>query len=284
MKNTLLLSVIFLLANCQEAVSNQADTDTDTVQKGNFKVAELVERSKVDSLPDLDSLPVWPSILTTRYLSGRFTAKERDDIIAVPKALTDGDGTYYLHAEALAAFTDMYAAAKKDGVNLKIVSAFRNFNRQKSIWEAKWNGQRLLEGKEKANEVYPDPAQRALAILRYSSMPGSSRHHWGTDLDLNRLNNEYFASGEGKKTYDWLKANASTYNFCQPYTALGDKRPHGYQEEKWHWSYLPIARQLTDFAREHLTYDLIRGFDGAAAAKDIKVVERYVLGINKDCL
>ena len=283
MKSLVTLALLSLLFSCQGTTPDESSMKTGALE-GNLKVAAPVVESKEKPLLSLDSLPVWPSMLTTRYLSGRFTHNDREDIVAVPEQLTDGDGTYYLHADALMAFTKMHAAAKKDGVSLEIVSAFRNFDRQKAIWEAKWNGKRLLEGKEKANEAYPDPAKRALAILRYSSMPGSSRHHWGTDLDLNRLNNKYFASGEGLKTYNWLTTNASTYGFCQPYTANSNERPHGYQEEKWHWSYLPVARQLTDFARDYLTYDLIQGFDGAESAEEIKVVERYVLGINKECL
>lgn len=284
MKYPFIFVLATLLLSCQTPLpSDQNTTETDAVDRGDFNVADAVQKSQVDTLPRPDSLPVWPSMLTTRYLSGRFTPEDRTDIVAVPAALTDGDGTYYMHQAALDAFSKMHAAAQKEGVTLKIVSAFRNFDRQKAIWEAKWNGQRLLEGKEKANEVYPDPAQRALAILRYSSMPGSSRHHWGTDIDLNQLNNEYFATGEGKKMYDWLIANAATYGFCQPYTPISNERPNGYQEEKWHWSYLPIAQQLTDFARDHHRYDLIEGFDGAAVAEKIGVIKNYVLGVNEAC-
>ncbi|NJK84501.1 MAG: M15 family metallopeptidase [Saprospiraceae bacterium] len=45
----------------------------------------------------------------------------------------------------------------------------------------------------------PNPQERALKILKYSSMPGTSRHHWGTDIDLNSFSNSYFEQGEGKK-------------------------------------------------------------------------------------
>ncbi|NJB86619.1 LAS superfamily LD-carboxypeptidase LdcB [Lewinella marina] len=221
-------------------------------------------------------------IPTYEYLTGKFDPAAHPDFVKVADRYTDGD-PYLLHRETYTAFERMHAAALADGVRLRIVSATRNFARQKQIWEAKWNGQRLLEGKEKADEVYPDPADRARAILRYSSMPGTSRHHWGTDIDLNALNNDYFRQGEGQKIYDWLTTHGGEYGFCQPYTAKGPERPNGYEEERWHWSYRPLATRLTDYAANELQDTDISGFAGAEAAPRIGVVENYVLGVNSDC-
>jgi len=216
------------------------------------------------------------------YLTGRFDPLTHPDFVKVAAAYTDGD-PYVLHRATYADFERMHAAAAADGVALVMVSATRNFARQRQIWEAKWKGQRLLEGKEKADEVYPDPAERARAILRYSSMPGTSRHHWGTDIDLNALNNTYFKEGTGKIVYDWLVANAATYGFCQPYSPKGAARPNGYEEERWHWSYLPLATRLTDYAASELKDADIGGFAGAEAAVEIGILSNYVLGINQDC-
>lgn len=239
--------------------------------------------------PVLDTLPPpviedtdAPAIPSLTYLTGRFNPAKHPDFVKVAAKYTDGD-PYVLHQDTYAAFEAMHAAAKADTVTLTIISATRNFKRQKQIWEAKWKGQRLLEGKEKANEAYPDPADRARAILRYSSMPGTSRHHWGTDIDLNALNNEHFEAGEGKRVYDWLVANAGAFGFCQPYTPKGDLRPQGYEEERWHWSFLPLATQLTDYAAAALEDTDIAGFAGAASAPEIGVLKNYVLGINQEC-
>jgi len=86
---------------------------------------------------------------------------------------------------------------------------------------------------------------------------GTSRHHWGTDIDLNSFNNKYFESGKGKKIYDWLTSNASSFGFCQPYTPKGDHRPHGYNEEKWHWSYQPVSQDITDYAEQYLRNEIL---------------------------
>ena len=229
--------------------------------------------------PAADSVPALPSYT---YLTGKFDPAVHPDFVTVAAKYTDGD-PYLLHQATYAAFERMHAAALKDGVQLVIVSATRNFARQKQIWEAKWRGERLLEGTEKADEVYPDAADRARAILRYSSMPGTSRHHWGTDIDLNALTNDYFDRGPGKVIYTWLTAHAAEYGFCQPYTPKGPTRPTGYNEERWHWSYLPLATQLTDYASTQLKDADISGFEGAEAAERIAVVKEYVLGINPEC-
>jgi zinc D-Ala-D-Ala carboxypeptidase len=125
------------------------------------------------------------------------------------------------------------------------------------------------------------PKDRALKILEFSAMPGSSRHHWGTDMDLNNLTNEYFDTSAGKKIYDWLTQHASTYGFCQPYSA---GRTKGYHEEKWHWTYMPLSKPLTEFAKTHLTDAQIQGFLGSGTATSIEIVKHYILGISTLCL
>ncbi|WP_020537481.1 M15 family metallopeptidase [Lewinella cohaerens] len=266
---------LLLLAFCYACGSSSTDIQQDTTKEEPAPEAVAVAKKTMTAPID--------SSLNIDYLRGRFNPATHPDFTKVSPGLTDGDGTYYLRKDAYAAFQEMHAAAAKEGVKLEIVSATRNFDRQKSIWEAKWNGNRLLEGREKAPEVYPVPKDRALAILRWSSMPGTSRHHWGTDMDINKLTNSYFEKGEGLKVYEWLTAHAHEFGFCQPYSPKGTERPNGYNEEKWHWSYEPIARQLTDLASTELRDEQIDGFEGAATAVEIGVVEKYVLGVSQQC-
>jgi LAS superfamily LD-carboxypeptidase LdcB len=214
---------------------------------------------------------------------GKFDPAQHPDFVKVDPQYAD-QASYFLRKDTYGAFQKMWAAAQADGVKLTIISATRNFQRQKEIWEAKWTGARLIENGTNAAKKYPDPKTRALKILEYSSMPGSSRHHWGTDIDLNDLDNYTFEKGAGKMVYQWLKKHAAGYGFCQPYTPKGTGRPTGYNEEKWHWSYIPVAKKLTDLAAQRLQDDMIGGFQGAETAVEIGVVEKYVLGINKDCL
>jgi LAS superfamily LD-carboxypeptidase LdcB len=216
------------------------------------------------------------------YCMGRFEPKSHEDFIAIPIKYADREGMF-MRVDAYSAFEKMYEEAKKGGVNLQIRSAARNFDYQKGIWERKWTGATKLSDGTNVSTDIDAPIDKALKILEYSSMPGTSRHHWGTDIDLNAFNNEYFEKGEGKKTYDWLNSNASTYGFCQPYTQKGPNRPNGYNEEKWHWSFQPISQGITNYAEDHMRNEMISGFLGAETAADIDVVLKYVLGVNRGC-
>lgn len=220
--------------------------------------------------------------LDTDYCMGKFEPKKHVDFVLIPIQYADREGMY-LRKDVLFAFKSMFDAAQKDGISLQIRSATRNFNYQKGIWERKWTGSTLLSDGTNVAKDIQNPADKALKILEYSSMPGTSRHHWGTDIDLNSFNNTFFEKGEGKLIYDWLTKNAATYGFCQPYTPKGPNRPHGYNEEKWHWTYQPLGSEITEFARKNLTNNMITGFEGAETANDIDVVGKYVLGINQRC-
>ena len=170
----------------------------------------------------------------------------------------------------------MFRAANKEGVRLVIVSATRNFDYQKKIWEDKWNGKVKVEAKDLS--TIPDLNERARLILLYSAMPGTSRHHWGTDIDLNETESEYFETAEGKKVYDWLTAHATEFGFCQPYVSKVNGRT-GYEEEKWHWSYLPLSKNLLEEYKKQIQYEDITGFSGNETASSLQVIEKYVDGV-----
>jgi LAS superfamily LD-carboxypeptidase LdcB len=192
------------------------------------------------------------------------------------------DGAQYARKETVDAFVKMADAAKADGVSLRVVSGFRSFSDQKRIWESKWTGKTMVGGK-KLNESIADPKARALKILEYSSMPTTSRHHWGTDIDINSTNPGDFSAGVGKKTYDWLAAHAASFGFCQPYSARSASRPDGYNEEKWHWSYKPIAADYLKHWSQDAGYARITGFLGSETARDIDVIAKYIEGVNTAC-
>ena len=216
------------------------------------------------------------------YVIGHFDPTTDLQFVLINPSHADREGLY-LHQDTYSAFLLMYGAAKVAGIDLQIRSATRNFEYQKGIWERKWTGETLLSSGENAATAYPDPKVRALKILEYSSMPGTSRHHWGTDIDLNSFDNAWFESGEGLKLFKWLQDHAHEYGFCRPYTVKDVSRPEGYNEEKWHWSYQPLAEQRTAYAEAHLKDTMITGFLGAEVADELDVVQKYVLGINQSC-
>lgn len=198
-------------------------------------------------------------------LLGRFNPVHHSDFERLaPRYTNRGDA--YLRSEVYSAFRQMWAAAREDGIDLEVISATRNFDYQARIWRNKWH------------QGQGSPREKARHILRYSSMPGTSRHHWGTDFDLNALNNDYFEKQPGKAVYQWLKENAARYGFFQPYTAYDAFRDAGYREEKWHWSYFPLTRR---FQRAyHLVVEPadLRGFPGDSLVEPLDVINRYVHG------
>lgn len=214
-------------------------------------------------------------------LLGHFDPAEHEDYLLIDPKYADREGMY-IHKDTYSAFQRMHAAALEDSVELKIRSATRNFDYQKGIWERKWTGETKVGG-EDLSKATPDPKTRALKILEYSSMPGTSRHHWGSDIDLNSFDNEWFETGDGRRLWDWLEENAGDYGFCRPYTAKDDLRPDGYQEERWHWSYIPLSSYFMSMAEELHNDRKIQGFMGAEVADEIDVVEKYVFGVSKDC-
>ncbi|WP_185958366.1 M15 family metallopeptidase [Fodinibius sediminis] len=201
------------------------------------------------------------------FVTGQFDFRSHDDFVRVDPEYANKE--IYLHRKAYEAYKAMVDSAENDGISFTLISGTRNFNYQKSIWDRKWS-----------NSTAGSDMQKALGILEYSSMPMTSRHHWGTEVDLNDLNNTYFENGQGKKEYEWLKAHANDFGFYQPYTSKDLNGRTGYNEEKWHWSYLPLARHYLAYYNNHVSNADITGFKGAELAKEIDMVKNYVNGIS----
>ncbi len=159
-----------------------------------------------------------------------------------------------LHLELVKPWQTLCLAAKQAGFELAIASGFRSFERQLSIWNRKFNGE--LAVKDINNQAVDisrlNEHQLTQAILTFSALPGTSRHHWGTDIDvysptllapeqtLQLEPWEYQANGPFAELSQWLKVNAATFGFYFPY----DRYRGGVAEEPWHLSYFPLARQF----------------------------------------
>jgi zinc D-Ala-D-Ala carboxypeptidase len=273
-----LVSLATTLA-CSNTAAPSSDSQALTLAESaatpiDSPLTDTLQPTAIAQEPPMDSIAI--TTLLGKIVPGKDTA-----FVPIASKYTPKSGIY-LRREAYAAFEKMHTAAAAAGVKLTIISATRTFGDQKGIWENKWNGQTLVGGKNLSTTV-ADPVERAKAILRYSSMPGSSRHHWGTDMDLNSLENSYFDAGNGKKEYDWLHAHAADFGYCQPYTLIGSERPHGYQEERWHWSYMPIAARFLKAYRAQVQLSDITGFKGSETATPLQVIEHYVSGIAPAC-
>jgi zinc D-Ala-D-Ala carboxypeptidase len=218
----------------------------------------------------IESLPLNPCAgITQAMLHGRVDPGADSAFALIPSDLSS-KSNLYLRWETLEAFKNMAEAAQSEGITLTIISATRSWAHQRGIWNRKWNSPKYMGF---------EPLERAERILEYSSMPGSSRHHWGTDVDLNSLENDYFEQGSGAKVYAWLTQNAANFGFVQVYGDQKNGRP-GYREEKWHWSYWPLAKNFLRCYLENRENHHFHGFEGSEFSDSLGIVERYVAGID----
>ena len=199
-----------------------------------------------------------------------------------------------VHVQAVKPLLALREDARAAGIDLQVVSAFRDFNRQLAIWSAKFNGERpLLDAAGRALK-HADLYESALidAILIWSALPGASRHHWGSDIDVidaaalpegerPRLTPAEFAPGGWfERLGGWLDSNMARFGFFRPYTL--DRG--GVQPEPWHLSYAPVSVPALevlslDVLRETLAQADMPGRD-AVLARLPELYERYVLAVD----
>lgn len=166
-----------------------------------------------------------------------------------------GDGVQ-LHKDVVAPWRALCSDAREDGIELAIASGFRSCERQRAIWQAKALGQRpLLDRDGQPLNIYElTPSQLLHAIMRWSAIPGASRHHWGTDIDifdasavdesyqLQLVPEEYAEGGPFARMNQWLDERIEcgfAHGFYRPYCDdLGGVAP-----EPWHLSYRPVSEQ-----------------------------------------
>ncbi|MEK7564026.1 MAG: M15 family metallopeptidase [Patescibacteria group bacterium] len=215
------------------------------------------------------------------YLMGKFDPSTREDFVVVPEKYSlYNNGKMYLRKETLNAYLKMQEAAQREGVQIKISSATRNFEYQREFWNGKWSTNTEIDAIEKNTENF----NRFKKILEYVSVPGTSRHHWGTEIDINGANLAYFNSIKGIREYQWLAKNAGTFGFCQTYRNKDIDKRTGYNEERWHWSYTPLSKTFTEEYRRLVTKEDIYGFIGDKYVLEQDLVNQYALSINPECL
>lgn len=164
-----------------------------------------------------------------------------------------------LHRDAVQSFLDMRAAAAEEGIDLAVTSGFRDFEAQLKIWNEKFRGRRPLYDRSGTALEYAALTEPQIVetILYWSAVPGASRHHWGSEIDVfdraalsdgqkvNLIPVEYEVGGPFAKLTAWLDRNMQRFGFFRPYrTDRGGVSP-----ELWHLSYAPVSvealRQLT---------------------------------------
>jgi LAS superfamily LD-carboxypeptidase LdcB len=181
------------------------------------------------------------SVLSAEQLTGRV----RNHVLELPES------GCVLHPDAAAAFLALRAAAHQSDIDLAAVSSFRSFEQQLLIWNDKFHGRRPLLDRDSGvlDRTAMNEEQLVAAILLWSALPGASRHHWGTEIDLidraalppgqrpQLIAQEYAAAGVFARLGAWLPRHCEHYGFFLPY----DCDRGGVQPEPWHVSFAPVS-------------------------------------------
>ena len=173
------------------------------------------------------------------YSSGQLSREEQVLFGVVRPNDIQGKG-FNLRAKAAGAFEVMSNSARRDGINIYSLSSYRGFEHQSKIWNRKFS--RFSSSLKSTERVVQE-------IVKYSAIPGTSRHHWGTDLDIIDLNpnlsgdmltaQNYLKGGAYHDLYQWLLKHAHTYGFYEAYT--NDPNRTGFKYEPWHWSFAELS-------------------------------------------
>jgi LAS superfamily LD-carboxypeptidase LdcB len=161
------------------------------------------------------------------------------------------------------AWQQLQHAARAAGFNLQAASSFRDFARQQAIWNGKFRGLRpVLDANSQPLDISTLTEREKIAvILRWSALPGASRHHWGSDLDVydpdllaegKKLQLEPWEYQQGGYFYPlscWLDQHLAEFGFYRPFA----KDLGGVATEPWHISYYPLAQHC----RQQLTLDVL---------------------------
>lgn len=243
-----------------------------------------MDRKEFLKISALFSLSLTAAPLLATALESKISKSE---LMGRTTPLLEGNG-FNLRGQAAQAFTNMKNDAAKLGIKMYSQSSYRSFDHQLSIWTRKYN---LFTSQGLS------PKDAIQKIVMYSTIPGTSRHHWGTDLDIidvskpipsDPLHEKHFTKGGlYEALQDFLVNRAHEYGFYLVYT--NDKTRKGFEYEPWHLSYKELSvPMLQEFKQIDLMSELLNLKIKGSAALDKVFIEKYirenVLGINKALL
>lgn len=140
------------------------------------------------------------------------------------------DEEEYIHEKVWPFLEDLLKDARRDGIDLRIISAFRSFDEQKDL-------------KTQYSVTYGTGANR------FSAEQGYSEHQLGTTVDFSteELGVNY-TSLDQTEAFEWLENNAHKYGFILSYP----KENEYYQYEPWHWRF--VGEKLAEDLDEEKEY------------------------------
>lgn len=206
-----------------------------------------------------------------------------------------------LHPNTIAAFLKLKKLANKEiGAKIEVISSHRTFEKQLQIWNNKASGNKDLFdlNEKKINTHSFSKLELMKAILLWSAIPGGSRHHWGTDLDIfdanqieasqvQLLNSECLPGGPCADLHLWLdekiKQNQA-FGFFRPYDT--PRNNTGVGMEKWHISFSKLSDNYLSAYTHDIFIQNIKTADILLKDEILEhsqlIYENYILNIDKN--
>ncbi len=168
----------------------------------------------------------------------------------------------YIHAGVQEPLIQMLNQAKEEGISLGVNSGYRDFARQKRIYQ------------NPLNKSQPPEYDRA-------ARPGYSEHQLGTAVDISApIFANQFVLNQG---YSWLAENAHLYGFVLSYPK-GSEAITGFRYEPWHHRYVgkDIAMALKESGElfnETSTAFYTNPFDESASVRHSFLSDSLYVGL-----
>jgi len=176
-----------------------------------------------------------------------------------------------LESKAATALSLMLSEMSVDGVtDIKVTSAYRSFERQKSLYQTYLNTEMNTISKDAyavlgfdyimVNYLEKDIDTLSMTdankvVLSYSAYPGTSEHQTGLCVDFitSDMGKDLTVAFEDTEAFDWLSENAYRFGFILRYPK--DKTEiTGYSYEPWHYRF--VGREAaTDIYMGNLTLE-----------------------------
>lgn len=234
----LLLPFISLIVffSCNDEKTKMIDSKIDIKSTKEEVSKNETEESNTNFVIENDSLEIKEEI--SHKTDSNFTL---DELKGKGQPNLVRKNGYILRPEVAEAFEKMKKAAQNDGFNIHVISSYRTFDYQKGIWNRKFNSNKNLSVQQNVEK-----------IIEYSTIPGTSRHHWGTDLDIihsingipdDPLNEKHFNKGGSMEKFKlWLDNNSEKFGFYLVYT--NNSKRNGFKYEPWHFTYKPLSDKM----------------------------------------
>lgn len=144
-------------------------------------------------------------------------------------------GSYNLEVTAAYYCRLMIEAAAEDGINLKVLSAYRTINYQQKLFDR--NVKSRMDSGMTYDEAYAD-------VLINIALPGTSEHNAGLAVDIITTKDwDTYEGFEDTEEFAWLQEHAHEYGFILRYLK-GKEDITGYIYEPWHYRFIGVKYAL----------------------------------------